>query len=412
MELLGEMPNPLGQLTQAVCDRIRPHPIGRRAPAAHSVTYRGEKPVSCKSVHRTLWIALTLLTWRTSFAAAPNVELENGAFKVAGLGDMPEPPGGWRSVFVISTSAESAAPMLGAYSVESGTLIFKPRFPLAAGVRYHAVYRPAAGESIERWFASPASAARPLARVTHVYPSAGVWPANQLRFYIYFSAPMRRGGVWNHIHLLNESGHVVKLAFLEIDQELWDASNQRLTVLFDPGRIKRGVAPEREIGPPLGEGHRYTIEVERDLPDAAGKPMEAAFVKRFHVAAAVRAAINPHDWRISPPAPGSVQPLVVDFPRPLDYALLEHSLTIRAAADPALDVNGLATIGRGETRWQFNPARVWAAGDYELAIDPALEDLAGNRVNRPFEVDLRKPAQSATAAPAYLRFHVGSERGR
>ena len=231
--------------------------------------------------------------------------MEHGAFKLTGLADVSEPPGGWQPVFYVSTGPENGPPMLGSYSIEAGALIFRPRFPLAAGVRYHAVYRPRAGAATEAWFDGPTPAAAPQTRVIQVYPSAAVWPANQLRFYIYFSAPMRRGGVWSHLHLLDDTGRVVPLAFLEIDQELWDRSNQRLTVLFDPGRIKRGVAPDRDLGPPIAEGRRYTIAVDRELLDAnLPVPWPTRFRKQFRGGAPVRSAIDPNDWRISPP-PGT-----------------------------------------------------------------------------------------------------------
>jgi hypothetical protein len=134
---------------------------------------------------------------------------------------------------------------------------------------------------VEKFFDGPAPASHAATRVTRVYPSGAVLPANQLKLYIYFSAPMQRGGVWSHIHLLDDAHRSVNLAFLEIDQELWDAGNQRLTVLFDPGRIKRRVAPEREIGPPILSGKRYTFQIDRDLPDAHGQPLAETWRKGF-----------------------------------------------------------------------------------------------------------------------------------
>jgi hypothetical protein len=376
-------------------------------------------PVSCKSVYRTLSIHVkhviyastavlaVLLAGSAASAAGPRIELEHGAFKLTGLAAVSEPPGGWQPVFYVSTGPENGPPMLGSYSLEAGAVVFRPRFPLAVGARYRAVYRPPGGAATEAWFDGPAAAVTPPTSVTHVYPTTGVWPANQLRFYIYFSAPMRRGGVWRHIRLLDENGRVVPLAFLEIDQELWDPSNQRLTVLFDPGRIKRGVEPERDIGPPLATGRRYSLAVDRDLPDANGRPLAAEFRKQFRGGTPVRSAIDPQDWRLSPPPANSGQPLEIDFPRPLDYALLEHAFTVRATSDPAVEVAGAAAIDKAETRWRFTPARKWTAGDYELTVDPALEDLAGNRVTRPFEVDLNKPSRSPlTNNPARLRFHI------
>jgi len=90
--------------------------------------------------------------------------------------------------------------------------------------------------------------------VQHVFPSAAALPANQLKFYVQFSAPMSRGEAWKHIRLLNHEGKPVDLPFLELDQELWDPNYQRLTILFDPGRIKRGLLPREEAGPIIEQG--------------------------------------------------------------------------------------------------------------------------------------------------------------
>ena len=79
----------------------------------------------------------------------------------------------------------------------------------------------------------------------------------------------------------------------------------------------------------------------------------------------------------------------MSFPRPLDHALLERLLSVR---DPSgKPVVGTAVIREPETRWEFRPASPWLAGNYRLIVDTRLEDLAGNRVGRPFEVDTFHP---------------------
>jgi hypothetical protein len=182
-----------------------------------------------------------------AFAQATHVEFNNGVFRLLnwkGSVDQPE------SILAVY-AAGADTPMLGTYSRDGDALVFRPRFPLAAGVAYRAVFP--GGALVVGATAKPA----PNARIEHVYPSANVLPANELKLYIYFSAPMSRGEAWQHIHLMDrDSGKPVPLAFLELDQELWDPGNRRLTVLFDPGRIKRGLVPTNEIGPPIVEGKR------------------------------------------------------------------------------------------------------------------------------------------------------------
>jgi hypothetical protein len=51
-------------------------------------------------------------------------------------------------------------------------------------------------------------------------------------------------------------------------------------------------------------------------------------------------------------------------------------------------VVGEIAVDRQEQRWQFTPANPWRPGVYRLRVDTALEDLAGNKVDRPFDVDV------------------------
>ena len=86
-------------------------------------------------------------------------------------------------------------------------------------------------------------------RVVAVYPSSATLPENQLRFYLHFSAPMSRGEVYQHLQLLDQDGKPIVLPFLEIGEELWDTTGQRLTLLIDPGRIKRGLCRASSLAP-------------------------------------------------------------------------------------------------------------------------------------------------------------------
>ena len=328
-------------------------------------------------------------------AASVSIQLDAGAFKVSGLPSPAEPDAGWDSVFAVYAGKSQDVPaMAGAYAMESGVLVFRPRFPLASGVQYRAVYRGA--EPVETLFDGPKLVAAPATRLDHVYPSADSLPENQLKFYLSFSAPMQRGGVWKYIHLLGENGEAVELPFLEIDQELWDRDNRRLTVLFDPGRIKRGVTPQQEMGPALVEGKRYSLVIDRELRDARGIPLAETFRKDFRVAPPIREGIDLKKWKLSPSTSG----LTIDFDRPLDFALMQHVFEIKG-------VSGTATVEREETRLRITPSQPLKPGAYELVIDMTLEDLAGNRVGRPFDVDIfERVTERITKDTTTLPFQV------
>ena len=324
-------------------------------------------------------LALAVFLAPICAAAGIEIHMTGGAFEVTGWKAAAEPPDGWASVFAVYAGGDDAPAMLGRYTVERGELIFRPRWPVSAGVHVRAVFH-ANGASAEAGFDIAKAAAGLPTRIEHVYPSTAELPANALKLYICFSAPMRRGEAWQHIRLLDEQGAPVELPFLEIDQELWDPSNTRLTVLFDPGRIKRGLLPLNESGPNLQEGRRYTLALAKDWLDAKNEPLAASFTKAFRVIAEERAAVDPKKWRIASPPPGTRDALVVRFPRPLDAALLERTITVGG-------VSGKVAVAQEETEWRFTPDTPWKAGGYQLSIDTTLEDVAGNRVGRPFDVD-------------------------
>ena len=228
------------------------------------------------------WIAAAGCLLFGQPAAVPvSVHMQDGVFAVKGwTAPATVPRGGWPSVFAVYAGAGDVPALLGEYKVESGALTFRPRYPLAPGLRVRAVFRGA-----ETFFEIPrAKVASSSTRVQQVYPSTSTIPENQLKFYIEFSGPMSQGDAWKHIRLLKSDGTPVELPFLEIDQEMWDADTRRLTVLFDPGRIKRGVKPLEDIGPAIESGHSYTLVVDAGWLDAAGAPLVEAYKKEFRSA--------------------------------------------------------------------------------------------------------------------------------
>ena len=281
----------------------------------------------------------------------------------------------------------SLPPMLGKHWTEPGRLYFQPRFPLERGVNYRAVFRPdAQAAPIIASFKLPLQRADPTTVVTQIYPSADALPENLLKFYVHFSAPMSRGRIYEHIHLLDERGKEVELPFLEIDEELWDHTLKRLTLFIDPGRIKRGVQPLEEIGPALEEGKRFTLVIGEGFQDGAGNPLKAPFRKIFRVAQPDRDPPDPAKWKIKPPSANTHEPLQISFPEPMDHALALRMIRVA-------NIQGTATLEDHERLWTFTPAKPWTAGPHKLQIQTTIEDLAGNNIGKPFEVDVFNTVQ-------------------
>ncbi len=361
------------------------------------------------SLAQTIAIAAPPLTARPSPAqsTAPPVAIEfNGAvFKVAGWTPPASPPAnGWPQIFAVYAGAAGVPPLEGAYAIESGALVFHPRFPISPGVRYRAVFQsPAGGAAIEKTFDGPRRDTTPSARVEHVYPSADVLPSNQLRLYIYFSAPMSRGEAEQRIHVLDANGKVLEGIFLP-GEELWDPNYRRLTMTFDPGRIKRGLTSNMKVGPPIAEGQRYTLAIDREWKDARGVPMVAGFRKTFRGGPAKRDPPDPRQWRVNAPRAGTSDALTVVFPSPMNYALLQRMLQVANARGA---VSGTVSADRQETEWRFTPQEPWKAGDYQLVVDTGLEDLAGNHIGQAFDIDVfERVTQHITTNTISLPFSV------
>lgn len=301
--------------------------------------------------------------------------------------------------------AAELPPILGRYRVETAALVFEPRFALQPGVRYRASFdraqigRPSAdggvahaGKRLEIDIELALAGTRPPARVQAVYPSLDRLPENQLKLYIHFSAPMSRGEAYRHIRLLDATGGLVDAPFLELGEELWDPTQTRLTLLFDPGRIKRGLKPREEVGPAIEAGKAYTLVIDRAWPDANGRPIEAEHRKAFRVVAPDTIQPVPSTWKVHSPPAGSTDLITLDFGEPLDHAMLHRVVQIRGPAGETLE--GVIGVSQQETRWQFKPAVPWQMGRHEIAINNLLEDLAGNSIRAAFEVDSTDPKRS------------------
>ena len=282
-------------------------------------------------------------------------------------------------------SGREARAMLGRTRVEGDALVFEPRFPFERGLAYRALLQ-SSGAEPRTWDFSFAPLARvPSTSVRRVYPSSDVLPANVLRFYVHFSAPMRRGEAYRNVRLLDAEGETIEGAFLELEPELWDPDTTRLTLLIDPGRIKRGLLLHEQLGPVLHPERRYALAIDADWRDARGTALVGPYQKSFRTVAEDMTPPDPRHWSLSAPPAGTRSALRAELDEALDHALLERVLSVRGPEGEPLA--GTPEASEAETIWTWVPAAPWGEGRHELVVDTVLEDLAGNGVGRPFEVD-------------------------
>ncbi len=257
---------------------------------------------------------------------------------------------------------------------DEGTTDLVSPWPLMPGEEYVVAVETAAGAHLFELAAVPSASPEPT--VLSVAPGSGVVPENLLRFHVYFGTAMARGEARDHIRLERSDGTAVADAFLELGVELWSEDQRRLTLLFDPGRIKQGVGPNLVLGAPLVAGETYALVIAPGLMDASGRRIAEVYRHEFLAGPPVRTAQTPEAWRASVDAGR----LSVDFGRVMDAASVARYLAVEAGdgsyalADPT------------------SPELVWDVSGYpddmplRLVASPLLEDAAGNTICAAFDV--------------------------
>lgn len=291
-------------------------------------------------------------------------------------------------------AAGAASPMAGSLQVLEDRFRFKPRFPFLQGTKYavsfdaHCIVESAVSSCAlksdpDAVFEIEISSTSPRTSVVEVHPKAERLPANLLRFHISFSQPMAQGDVYEHVSLTRADGSAVPSPFLNLSTGLWGREQKRLTILFDPGRIKRGVGPNLEAGPPLATGETYVLRIDPGLRDASGRRMSEAFEKEFTVIEPVRGRLDPQKWEITVPEAGSRQPLFVVTEAHIDSGSLDRAIAILGSGDER--ITGALMPASPGPGWQFVPDRAWREGTYRIKLHEGLEDISGNSVRAAFD---------------------------
>jgi hypothetical protein len=272
----------------------------------------------------------------------------------------------------------------GSWTVQADAARFTPLFPPVPATVHAVVATTGPGWTELCRVTVPAVELVPSTQVVSIDPGGDRLPANVLRISVTFSAPMEQGGASGRFQLLAADGEELIGTLLPMPPELWDRRRRRLTVLLDPGRIKRGLLPNVQAGPPLVPGSSVTFVVDDQLSDAAGAPLVSGAQRTYRIDEPIRSRVDPTRWDVRWPDLASDQ-LVVRFGRSLDRALVGRCLKV--VGPDGRVVPGQANLDRDAAIWTFTPAAASVAG-WTLRVNPDLEDLAGNSVRRPFDRDL------------------------
>jgi hypothetical protein len=316
------------------------------------------------------------------------------------------PPRRWNELLRVAVAGQDSIPIQGRYIANDSAIEFHPTYFFDRERPYRVIFVPSKlpnvryDSVVSSEFTLPSGPNAP-SNVVRITPTIDTVPENVLRMYIEFTRPMSREPGTPFVHLIDDQGREVTHAFLPLDGDFWNPAHTRYTVFFDPGRVKRGILPNEQLGRALRAGRMYSIVVDSSWPDANGHALQHAFRRTFLAGPPVLVPIAPTAWTIAAPAARTRDPVVVRFPRPLDHGLLLRALGVETKRGSP--VVGAITIEPGEIEWRFTPRDLWSAGDYSLVALSILEDIAGNRIGKPFEVDMFERVDSTAAPTRYTR---------
>lgn len=230
----------------------------------------------------------------------------------------------------------------------------------------------------------------PTAGSIRISPGATVLPANTLRFYIHFSTPGEAHFDRHFLWLLDEENRVVPDPFLVLSQELWSADGDRLTILMEPRRIKRGLGGDRSHEAALVVGRTYTLAITA-LGHAARHT--------FSVSEPESQAVDETRWSLDSPIAGSLDPLVVNFDRVMDAALCEDEIAVLTASGEFVETR--VSLAADGTTARLVPGHPWRVGEHRLVVSDRFEDVCGNRLGEALDHETGTSGRPRQAAISF-----------
>ena len=287
-------------------------------------------------------------------------------------------------------------PVAGRYRrVSAHELSFKPAFDFVEDREYTIRVNPRVTGSeshLHEFVVVSSGSINTQPKVLSVYPNVAEIPDNTLRFYIYFSQPMKPHVSVRFIELRDAEGLPDEAAFMTFKQELWSEDRKRLTLLLDPGRIKRGVAQNLSLGPALQAGRNYSIVVNKGWPDARGTRTTHDFVKKYRVIKSLDTLPATAAWQVVVPSRGTREPLELLPDRTFDHVLFPDAISVLTSAGEV--VAGSVAFNSVGNHWQFVPQNEWEIDEVVVSVDASLEDIAGNNFNELFDRPVGTEANS------------------
>lgn len=300
------------------------------------------------------------------------------------------------SLRMIVDGKPADVPVVVHYFVKDSQLQMIPANDLGYGLQFLVQYS-VAGRLVSKAYTTPAqpAAATPVS-VSAIYPLTDVIPYNQLYFHIRFNKPMVQDPhVWRYVSVINDRGETILNAWRQ--RAYWLDSGRLLVLMIHPGRVKSGI---HYLGPLFDSGKTYLITMQ-GARAVDGSVLSAAYTRAYHIAAPDRHCPSVYIDTANLPHVGSIKSLTLHFSEQMDYASVWDGTRITDAHGHNLPCNIEPKPGGSD--YILTPQAPWQHSNYTLILKNAVYDLAGNRLDRLFEVT-DGSGISATAKETRLAF--------
>lgn len=315
----------------------------------------------------------------------------------------------WSSFYHVKTNPNGPA-VLGSYKIVDNHLAFTPKFlpdskvPYIVTFSYPNLAQLLSSQLTEQAIYSDVVSFEPpettQPEITSVIPNLEIVPANLLRFYVFFSAPMGLENPYDFITIEDKDGNGLVDPFVIVPEGLWNIDRTRLTLLLHPGRIKQGVGPNMTEGDILRAGNVYTLKIDDKWKGASGEALKGSFSRQINASNPLRKAINVNLWALKAEEQNQIGILTIVTDHPLDQPLAKRMLFIRNKEGRILP-SQVEFTGPEEMKILWRPD---GSTELELHIDPRLEDVCGNTPLYAF--DLEDGTRSQSTEEIMLTFKV------
>lgn len=276
--------------------------------------------------------------------------------------------------------ANEHTPILGEFRIGSDAIIFTPLISFTPGLTYCVYFnlKLIAQFKIKEVLSMPPA-------VLNVFPIQDTIPENQLKLYITFSQPMQSGEVLQYLKLVKNERDTLTEVFLDLQNELWNKDQTMLTIWFNPGRVKRGLQPNEKSGTPLINGNTYKLIISNDWQGTNGKKLINNFDKKFFVVDRDSIGVSLDHWKIFASMQKNQTKLDIHLGEVLDHELLKNTISVLNEKNEIIP--GRSIINDESNHIQIILDKMLPSEKYRLRVESHLEDLAGNNLNRLFDME-------------------------